>query len=72
VAGAIAFVKYRLPISSSALMDKLRTEQSVLVTPAAHFGLAGKYVRIGFGYDVDYTLRGLARVDTVLKALRSR
>jgi aspartate/methionine/tyrosine aminotransferase len=70
-AGAITFVRYKLPISSAALFDKLRKERSVLITPGSHFG-AGKYIRIGFGYDVDYTLRGLARVDQALAELRQK
>lgn len=71
VAGAIAFVRYKLPISSSALFDKLRLEQSVLITPGDHFGV-GKYVRVGYGYDIEYTLKGLARVDITLKQLAER
>jgi len=68
VAGAIAFFRYKLPISSSALFDKLRMEQSVLITPGDHFGV-GKYIRVGYGYDIDYTLKGLARADITLKQL---
>ena len=71
VAGAIAFVGYKLPISSSALFDKLRVEQSVLITPGHHFGV-GKYIRVGYGYDIDYTLRGLARVDITLRQLSGK
>jgi len=71
VAGAIAFFGYKLPISSSALFDKLRLEQSVLITPGDHFGV-GKYIRVGYGYDMDYTLKGLARVDITLKQLSGR
>ncbi len=67
-AGAIAFFRYRLPISSSALFNQLRVEQSVLITPGAHFGV-GKYMRVGFGYDIEYTIKGLARVDVVIKQL---
>ena len=70
-AGAIAYVRYKLPISSAALFEKLRKEYSVLITPGDHFG-AGKYIRIGFGYDVDYTLRGLARVDEAFTELGRR
>ncbi len=62
VAGAIALVKYRLPIGSTALFDRLRIEKSVLITPGSHFGI-GRYIRIGYGYDVGRTLEGLARVD---------
>jgi aspartate/methionine/tyrosine aminotransferase len=69
VAGAIAFFRYKLPISSVALFDRLIKERSVLITPGAHFGL-GRYIRVGFGYDVDYTLRGLARVDLTLEELK--
>jgi hypothetical protein len=43
----------------------------VLITPGDHFGL-GRYIRVGYGYDVDYTLRGLARVDLVLEKLRKK
>jgi aspartate/methionine/tyrosine aminotransferase len=68
VAGAIALVKYRLPLGSTALFDRLRIEKSVLVTPGAHFGI-GRYVRIGFGYDVVRTLEGLRRVDDLLAEL---
>lgn len=70
-AGAIAFFRYRLPISSTALFDRLRNERSVLITPGDHFGV-GRYVRVGFGYDIDYTLRGLARMDETLAELASR
>lgn len=71
VAGAIAFCRYSLPISSSSLFDRLRKERSVLITPGDHFG-AGRYIRVGFGYDVDYTLRGLARVDLTLEELKKK
>ncbi len=71
VAGAIAFVRYKLPISSSALFDKLRIEQSVLITPGDHFGVK-KYIRLGYGYDIDRTLKALARVDIALKQLAAK
>jgi hypothetical protein len=32
----------------------------------------GRYVRVGYGYDIDYTLRGLARVDITLKELQKK
>lgn len=68
LAGAIALIRYRLPIGSVALFDRLRREKSVLITPGAHFGI-GKYIRIGYGYDVGRTLAGLARVDELLAEL---
>jgi hypothetical protein len=67
-AGAIAYVSYRLPITSSRLIDLIREEQSVLLVPGDMFGLA-KGFRIGFGNDVEKTLKGLARVDEVLGRL---
>ena len=68
VAGAIVLVKYRLPIGSVALFDRLRLEKSVLVTPGAHFGI-GRYLRIGYGYDPEKTAKGLSRVDELLSEL---
>ena len=68
-AGAIALVKYDLPIASTALFDRLRTRHSVLITPGSHFGI-GRYIRIGYGYDIDRTLRALARVDEAFEAIR--
>ena len=67
-AGAIAYLKYDLPIPSTRLIDRIREEQSVLLVPGDMFGL-GRGFRIGFGYDVQETLKGLARVDEVLRQL---
>jgi aspartate/methionine/tyrosine aminotransferase len=67
-AGAIAYIEYDLPIGSTELADRIREEQSVLLVPGDMFGLdAG--LRFGFGYDIDHTLKGLARVDEVLAAV---
>jgi aspartate/methionine/tyrosine aminotransferase len=68
LAGAIVLVRYRLPIGSVALFDRLRLEKSVLITPGAHFGI-GRYVRIGYGYGIEKTLEGLSRVDELLADL---
>jgi hypothetical protein len=69
VAGAIATLRYRLPIASEAFMRRLLRERSVLVTPGGHFGI-GRYLRIGFGYDVDHLRKGLERIDPVIEELR--
>ncbi len=71
VAGAIATIKYRLPIASETLFNRLRMEQSVLITLGAHFGI-GRYLRVGFGYDIAHIKRGLRRIDPVLQDLRDR
>lgn len=70
-AGAIALVRYDLPISSVALFDRLRREQSVLITPGAHFGI-GRYIRIGYGDDADHLEKGLARMNATLADLKHR
>lgn len=70
-AGAIATVKYHLPIGSVALFDRLRKEQSVLITPGSHFGI-GNYLRIGFGYNVTKLKAGLRRIDTIFDELRKK
>ena len=71
LAGAIALLRYDLPIGSVALFDRLRREQSVLITPGAHFGI-GRYIRIGYGDDAGPLEQGLARIDTTLAELRRR
>lgn len=70
-AGAIATIKYRLPIGSVGLLNRLRSEQSVLITPGAHFGI-GRYLRIGYGYDLGKLRQGLRRIDILLEELRHR
>jgi aspartate/methionine/tyrosine aminotransferase len=59
-AGAIVYVEYDLPATSTELIERIRTEQSVLLVPGDMFGL-GKGFRIGFGYDIEQTLKGLDR-----------
>ncbi len=64
-AGAIAYVKYDLPIKSTDLAERIRQERSVLLVPGDMFGLK-KGLRFGFGYDIEHTLKGLSLVDDVL------
>ena len=47
-AGAVLLVRYQHQINSTALVERLRSEQSVLVVPGDHFDMDG-YLRIGFG-----------------------
>jgi aspartate/methionine/tyrosine aminotransferase len=60
-AAAIAFVRYHLDMTSSEFADRLRTQQSVLVAPGAHFGVEG-HVRIGFGVPPERLLAALDRI----------
>ncbi|MGH2635237.1 MAG: aminotransferase class I/II-fold pyridoxal phosphate-dependent enzyme [Actinomycetota bacterium] len=69
-AGAIAYVEYDLPTASTDLIERLRIDQSVLLVPGEMFGLSGGF-RIGFGFDVEQTLKALERVAVVLRGLAS-
>jgi aspartate/methionine/tyrosine aminotransferase len=64
-AGGIAFVEYNLPIDSAELIDRIRRERSVLLVPGDTLGV-GRGIRFGYGYDIEHTMAGLARVDEVL------
>ena len=69
-AGAIALLRYKLPISSSRLFERLRIEKSVLITPGSHFGLPGPFFRVAYGYDLQRALRGLARISEFFASFR--
>ena len=68
-AGAIQYVDYDLPIRSAALTERLREERSVLLVPGEHFGLKHG-LRFGFGFDIEYTLKGLSLVEEVLAEIQ--
>ena len=67
-AGAMAFVRYHQDIGSTALANRLRETEGVLVVPGDHFGLDG-YLRIGYGGRAASLREGLARLDRVLADL---
>ena len=67
-AGAIAYLRYEWDIDSTALMERIRDEKSVLVVPGAHFNM-DRYLRIGYGYDPGKLEDGLARCSEVLESL---
>ena len=69
-AGAIVYVRYHDAINSTALVDRLRIEKSVLIVPGDHFGMDG-YLRIGFGSETRYLRDGLDRLDHLLRSLPS-
>ena len=70
-AGAIALLRYRLPIASETLFNRLRKERSVLITPGKHFGI-GRYIRVGFGYDARKLAQGLRKMSPLLRDLQRR
>ena len=67
-AGAMAFVRYHQDIGSTALANRLRETEGVLVVPGDHFGLDG-HLRIGYGGRPASLREGLARLDRVLADL---
>jgi aspartate/methionine/tyrosine aminotransferase len=70
-AAAIAFVKYRLDIPSTKLVEKLREEKKVLIVPGEHFGL-DHFVRISYGLPHSYLTPALGRIHDLLAELAGR
>jgi aspartate/methionine/tyrosine aminotransferase len=68
LAGAIAYTPYQADIGSTKLADRIRREHSVLLVPGAMFG-GKKAIRFGFGFDIEHTLKGLAKADETLAAV---
>ena len=62
------FVRYRQPINSTALVERLRDDQSVLLVPGDHFEMDG-YLRIGFGDHPAHVASALELVGEVLDAV---
>ena len=67
-AGAIALIKYDAAISSLAIAERVRLNQSTLIVPGIHVGLEG-YLRIWLGGREEFLLEGLRRVGEELKPL---
>ena len=70
-AGAIAYVRYDLPVNSTTIMERLLKEKSVLVVPGDHFGM-DQYLRIGYGPPPDYLRQGLDLVRELIEEIRGR
>jgi aspartate/methionine/tyrosine aminotransferase len=67
-AAAIACLRHHLPVESTALVERLLRDASVLIVPGDHFGL-DRHLRISFGLPEDYLAAGLERIHRVLSAL---
>jgi aspartate/methionine/tyrosine aminotransferase len=67
-AAAIAFARYNLDINSTALMERLVREKSVLVVPGDHFGM-DSFLRISFGLPHDYLTEALNRIHDLIDEL---
>jgi aspartate/methionine/tyrosine aminotransferase len=67
-AAAIVFAHYNLPINSTELAERLRTEKRVLIVPGDHFGM-DHYLRLSFGLPRDTLQAGLERVHELIAGL---
>ncbi len=67
-AGAIAYVRYNLPLNSTRIMQRLLNEKSVLIVPGDHFGM-DNYLRIGYGPPPDYLIAALGHINDVLESV---
>lgn len=67
-AGAFVYARYGLAVGSTALTERLRDEESVLIVPGDAFGMDG-YLRFGVGERADYVLAGLERLKAFLDRL---
>jgi aspartate/methionine/tyrosine aminotransferase len=67
-AGAICFARYGLKVNSTALVERLIREKSVLLVPGDHFETDG-YLRFGYGPEKGYLLEALGRVEETLKKI---
>jgi aspartate/methionine/tyrosine aminotransferase len=68
LAGAIVYLQYQFDVNSLVLFERLRDEKSVLVVPGDHFGM-DKFLRVGFGGEVEILERGLDLVSELLTEL---
>lgn len=68
-AGAILFARYRHRINSTALVEQIRREKSVLLVPGDHFDMDG-YIRIGFGNHPGHVASALDLVGEVLDMIQ--
>lgn len=70
-AGAICYLRYATRENSSALAERLRVEEDVLVVPGDHFGM-DHYLRIGYGPPADELEEALARIGKAFERVAGR
>jgi aspartate/methionine/tyrosine aminotransferase len=68
-AGAILLARYGHTINSTALVERIRREKSVLLVPGDHFDMDG-YIRIGFGNHPGHVTSALDLVGEVLDTIQ--
>ncbi|MBN9234655.1 MULTISPECIES: aminotransferase class I/II-fold pyridoxal phosphate-dependent enzyme [Phyllobacteriaceae] len=65
-AGAMAFLRYDLPVSSDDFCRRLRETQSVFAVAGSWFGMEG-HLRLGIGGEPDHFRDALQRIDRFLQ-----
>jgi aspartate/methionine/tyrosine aminotransferase len=65
-AGAIAFLRYSIPLSSEEFSVLLREEESVFVVAGSWFGI-NQHIRVGIGGKTEELQEGLHRITAFLK-----
>ncbi len=68
-AGGMAFIRYFANINSRELSTRLREEKSVFIMDGDCFGM-DQFIRIGFGAEKGYLLKGLSLVAEMLKQIK--
>lgn len=66
-AGGMAFLRYDRPVNSTALVDRVRKEKSVMLVPGDVYGLDG-HIRIGIGAQKRHLEAGLERLADVMRS----
>jgi aspartate/methionine/tyrosine aminotransferase len=64
-AAAIAFIRYHIEENSTQLIERLRSDKSVLIVPGDHFGI-DRHVRISYGLPHEYLTAGLDRIHQLI------
>jgi aspartate/methionine/tyrosine aminotransferase len=64
-AGGMAFLRYDFDMTSEALSNELREEESVFVVAGSWFGIES-HIRVGIGVKTEHLVEGLARLDRFL------
>ena len=67
-AGAIAYIRHTLKMSSAELAKRLLEEKSTLIVPGEHFGMK-KYLRIGYGCPQNHLISGLNRIGELVSSI---
>ncbi|MDE2465181.1 MAG: aminotransferase class I/II-fold pyridoxal phosphate-dependent enzyme [Alphaproteobacteria bacterium] len=67
-AGGMAFVRYHLPIGSTALVERFRTERSVFAAAGDWFGM-DHFLRFGIGTDANILRPGLELASQTIREL---